>query len=297
MRSTCARPGRCLVALALLLSGGCLWVRPAQTGAWLRSLRPSGGPQGDDVVVLQVSVIEQLVGDRRVNRDLWTSIDEGAVTLDRRAVLEDNGFRVAVAGGSASETLNDLLKSKRSNPDPHQIQTRSGTTKTLLLSGLLSSCEFQLKLDGEPKTTEFKQAQCAVAVTPTLASDGRVVLAFVPQVQHGAPKLLTHDEHGDFVLQGRRPAEPYPGLNFEVTLGAQDYVVIGTWAEKKSTLGQCCFVTADGPKPSQRLLVIRAARQLAPATPDAAASEGATTTAAKPPLAYQAALTVRGQKN
>src|SRR5262249_22247764 len=122
MRSPCARPGRRLAAaLALLLCGGCLWVRPTQSGAWMRSLRPAGGPQGDDVVVLQVSVIEQLVGDRNVNRDLWTTIDEGAVTLDRRAVLEDNGFRVAVAGGSASETLNDLLKSKRSNPDPHQI--------------------------------------------------------------------------------------------------------------------------------------------------------------------------------
>ena len=294
MRSTCARPGTCLVALALLLCGGCLWVPPAQPGAWLRSLRPSGGPQGEDVVVLQVSVIEQLVGDRSVNRDLWTSIDEGAVNLDRRAILEDNGFRVAVAGGSASDTLNDLLKSKRFNPDPHQIQTRAGTTKTLLLGGLRPSCEFQLNLDDEPTPAEFKQAQFAVAVTPSLASDGRVVLTFVPQVQHGAPKLLTHDQHGDFVLQGRRPAEPYPGLSFEVTLGAQDYVVVGTWAAKDSTLGHCCFVTPDGPKPTQRLLVIRAGHQLAPAAPD----EGTTTTtAARLPLAYQAALTVRGQKD
>jgi hypothetical protein len=248
---------------------------------------------------LQVSVIELLVGDRSLNRDLWASIDEGAVNLDRRAVLEDNGFRVAVAGGSASDTLNELLKSKRSNPDPHQIQTRTGTTKTLLLGGLRAACEFQLKLDGEPAATEFKQAQCAVAVTPALASDGRVVLAFVPQVQHGSPKLLTHDEHGDFVLNGRRPAEPFPALSFEVTLAAQDYVVVGTWSEKESTLGHCCFVTPDGARPVQRLLVIRAGRQLAPAIPDGAApAEGTeTTTAARPPLAYQAALTVRGQKD
>jgi hypothetical protein len=294
MRSPCARPGRRLVALALLLCGGCLWSRPTQSGTWLRSLRPNAGPVGDDVVVLQVSVIEQQVGDRSVNRDLWTSTDELAVTLDRRAVLEDNGFRVAVAGGSASETLNDLLKSKRSNPDPHQIQTRTGTTKTILLGGLRPSCAFRLKLDGEPTPAEFDQAQCAMAVTPTFASDGRVALSFVPQVQHGAPKLLTHDEHGEFVLQGRRPAEPYPGLSFEVTLGAQDYVVVGTWAEKDATLGHCCFVTSVGAKPTQRLLVIRAARQLAPAVTD---EETATTTAAKPPLAYQATLTVRGQKD
>jgi len=293
MGSLCARPGHRLVALALLVCGGCLWMQPTQPGAWIRSLRPNTGPQGDDVVVLQVSVIEQLVGDRSVNRDLWTSIDEGAVTLDRRAVLEDNGFRVAVAGGSASETLNDLLKSKRSNPDPHQIQTRAGTPKTLLLGGPQTSCEFLLKVDGEASPAEFPQAQCAVTVTPSLASDGRVILSFVPEVQHGAPKFLTHDEHGDFLLQGRRPAEPYPGLSFEVTLGAQDYVVVGTWAEKAATLGHCCFVTPDGAKPAQRLLVIRAARQLAPAAPD----EGTTTTAAKLPLAYQAAVTVRGQKD
>ena len=50
----------------------------------------------------------------------------------------------------------------------------------------------------------------------------------------------------DFVLQGRRPSEPYSGLSFEVTLGEQDFVVVGTWAEKDATLGHCCFVTADG---------------------------------------------------
>ena len=101
MGSPCARPGYRLAAFALLLCGGCLWVQPTQPGAWIRSLRPNAGPQGDDVVVLQVSVIEQLVGDRSVNRDLWTSIDEGAVTLDRRPVLEDNGFRVTVAAHCA----------------------------------------------------------------------------------------------------------------------------------------------------------------------------------------------------
>jgi hypothetical protein len=110
-------------------------------------------------------------------------------------------------------------------------------------------------------------------------------------VQHGAPKFLTHDEHGDFVLQGRRPSEPYPGLSFEVTLGSQDYVVVGTWAERGATLGHCCFVTSDGTKPAQRLLVIRAARQLASGAADEAAT---TTTAARPSLAYQA---VRGQKD
>jgi hypothetical protein len=68
--------------------------------------------------------------------------------------------------------------------------------------------------------------------------------------------------------------------------------VIGTWAAKDATLGHRCFVTADGPKPVQRLLVIRAGRPAAPA-PDAAGTDAASRPAAAP-LASQAAVAVRG---
>src|SRR5207249_1134539 len=119
----------------------------------------------------------------------------------------------------------------------------------------------------------------------------RIVLAFTPQVQHGIPKLLTHNDQGDFVLHGSRPVEPYPALGFEVTLTPRDFVVVGTWVEKDSTLGHRCFVTAAGPKPVQRLLVIRAGRLSAPVPLEGKAAEA--TAAARlraPPLAYQAAM-------
>ena len=293
MRSTYVRPAVGLVAIALLLSGGCLWCRPAQTGGWLTSQKPAAGPRGDDVVVLQISVLEQPVGDSGLNGHLWAGIDEGAVPLGRRAVLDDNGFRVAVAAGHASDALDALLKSQRSNPRPFEHTTRAGTTKTVPLGGVRTECTFEVRTDGQPTAAEFADAQCAMAVTPSLAPDGRVMLAFAPQIEHGAAKLLAQNDHGDFVLHGRRPVERYSALEFEVTLSPQDFVVVGTWVERGPTLGHRCFVTTDGLRPVQRLLVVRASRVITPAEPDADATDAAAARSTAAPLAYQA-LTVRG---
>jgi hypothetical protein len=121
-------------------------------------------------------------------------------------------------------------------------------------------------------------------VTPTLTPDGAVKLAFLPLVQHGAKSLWALPGEGGLSLAGQRPAERYPALSWEVTLAAGDFAVVGARFEKAGTLGHVCFVSTDGAKPVQRLLVLRASRSAAPAPPPDAT-----------PLAYQAAVaTVRG---
>src|SRR5262245_5185793 len=185
MRCMSVRPAGGLVAIALLLCSGCLWSRPAATGGWLTSRKATAAPRGDNVVVLQVSVLEVPVGDGGPTRQLWAGIDEGAVLLDRRARLDDNGFRVAVAAGNASDSLTALLKSQRSNPRPFEHTTRAGTTKTVPLGGARSVCAFEVRANGQATTAEFENAQCAMAVTPTLTPDGQVTLTFAPQIEHG----------------------------------------------------------------------------------------------------------------
>src|SRR5262245_4946867 len=285
MRPMHARPGRGLVLLALLLAGGCLAPRPAGT---VTAAKPAAGPQGADAVMLVVAVIEQPVGDGYLNRDLWAALDEGVVDLERKAVLEDNGFRVAVTGGQPPDGLLDLLLSERSNPAARQLSTRAGTAKAINLGEPRAACAFEVQENGAAAAVELAQAQCQLAVTPAPAGDGRVRLTIVPQVQHGEPQLLAPSGDGEWRLHGDRPVKAFPGLTFEVTLAPQDYVVIGTQAARDQTLGHRCFVTADGAKPVQRLLAIRAGRLHAPA--DIPAGDGAAA-----PLASQAAAaTVRG---
>ena len=89
----------------------------------------------------------------------------------------------------------------------------------------------------------------------------------------------------------QRPTERYPALGWEVALGG-GYLVVGTRFAKDETLGHRYFVSTEGPRPVQRLLVIRASR-LAPADAAPEAADAARAPAV-PPLALRAVTTIRG---
>src|SRR5947209_2927371 len=83
--------------------------------------RPFSGPTGGDVVQIDVAVLERPLGDRFLNRELWELADEQAITLEQKAVLDDNGFRVCQIGGLPPAGLQALLTSERSCPDPRRV--------------------------------------------------------------------------------------------------------------------------------------------------------------------------------
>ena len=207
---------------------------------------------------MEVAVLQVAIGDRYVNAGLWNTIDEEVVALDHKAALDDNGFRVGLVGGVRPTEFDDLLKSLRSNPDPHWVQMRTGHAKLVTLGGRRPACQFGLVTDGKPAvSTSIGQAQCALQVTPTLAADGGVKISFVPVVQHSARSVWSIPTGDDDPVT---PADSFPALGWEVTAAAGEFVVIGTHFQKAGTLGHVCFVDSDGAKPVQRLLAIRAVR-------------------------------------
>ena len=135
---------------------------------------------------------------------------------------------------------------------------RAGRGRVLPLGGSRPLCRFGLIAAGKAApVAAFEQAQCAVQVTPTVAPDGGVTLAFVPLVQHGIRSPWSAPV-GD--ADADQPGERFPDLGWEVTLTAKEFVVVGTHFAKAGTLGHACFVDADALKPVQRLLVIQAVR-------------------------------------
>jgi hypothetical protein len=292
MRRVCARPRGRLGGLALLLLGGCCL--PGRPAGLVERFKPFIGPQGADAVALDVALVELPVGDRYLNAGLWEAADEQVVPLERKAVLEDNGFRIGVVGGIPPSAFQTLLASERTCPEPRRIQMRAGNARPLPLGEPRSQCCFELHQDGKVTPVALEQGQYVLQVTPALTPEGSVKLAFLPLVQHGAKALWALPGEGGLPLQGQRPAETYPALGWEMTLAAGEYAVIGTRFEKAGTLGHVCFLNADGARPVQRLLAIRATRLTAPgAVPDSADAAGRPP--AVPPLAYQAAVTkVRG---
>jgi hypothetical protein len=241
----------------VLLLYGCVVpgdTRPESVTAF----KPPAAPPAADVIGLEVSLLEVPIGDHYANGELWATIDEQVVAPEKRAALDDNGFRVGVIGGVRPSQFDDILHSPRSNPKPQWVQTRVGRPKLVPLSPQRPVCEYRIfDRDTPGPTTAFDQARCVVQVTPSLAADGGVKLAFVPQVQHGARTVWSAPLDGDGILP---PAESYPALGWDMTLAAGEFLLIGTRFERTDTLGRACFVEPDEVKPVQRLLAIRAVR-------------------------------------
>lgn len=284
---------RSLVVIALLCLTGCLSPVGATRGMMER-LRAVSGPQGPDVLVMDIAVIEQSPGDPFLDQELWASIDEQAVAMERKAVLDDNGYRVGVVGGLLPGKLQALLFSDRSCPDPHRVTTRSGNAKNIPIGLVVAECHYELKLNGEPKPVNLNSAQCGLLITPFKTPDGRIRIQFVPQVQHGQRALTVQPAEGDgWSLVGQRPTEKYAGMQFEVSMSPQEYVLVGTRNERENTLGHATFVGTAHDKPIQRLLVIRARSQSDPESPEWTWMKDPSKS---PPLAFQASRATRGAR-
>ncbi len=260
MRRACAGPRGWLTGLTLLL-GGCHLPEPGRPAAVFERLKPFTVPQAADVVGLQTALLEVPVGDHYLNNGFWAAADEQAIDLERKAVLEDNGFRVGLIGGIPPAEFQALITSERSNPDAHNLRLRADNARPLTIGEARPHCRFTLQTEGKPVPVSLENARCVLQVTPKLAADGAVQLTFLPVVQYGDKTILALPAEGG--LRGQQATERYPALGWEVTLAGPTYVVVGTRFDRVDTLGHQFFVTT-GAKPVQRLLAIRAARLTVP---------------------------------
>src|SRR5438105_15292900 len=105
-----------MLGLLTLWLVGCTTSQPLRSAAWLSRFRQlGGGPAGTDIVQLEVAVLERPLGDHYINQDLWDVADEQVVAVERKAALEDNGFRIGQVGGLVPAELPALLTSDRSD--------------------------------------------------------------------------------------------------------------------------------------------------------------------------------------
>jgi hypothetical protein len=265
--------------------------------SWLQPFRPATGPAGADVVHMDVALVELPVGDRFLNKDLWTLADEQVIALDRKAVLEDNGLKVGQLG-VAPARLQRLLTSDRTCINPRRIALRSGNSYELMLGPPHAQLRFAVEKAGETREVVCDEAQCVLVVTPTLTPDGRTLLRCTPEVRHGQVQHLPRpaDDLSGWVLQARQATERYADWTFEVPLATNEYVAVGGRLDRPTSFGNRCFVRCDREPPVQRLLVIRTGR-VAPSVASAASSaseDEKPRESVVPPIAVQAALAGRG---
>ena len=208
-----------------------------------------------------------------------------------KARLEDNGFRAGRVGGLPDE-LRRLAESERSCANPRRLTLHAGHPAVVVLGPPAARHAFRLLQDGRADDAALDQAQCVLEATPRLADGGRVTLRLTPQVRHGGPTCTPRPVQGPdgllhWDLEVRQESESYKQLAWEMTLAADDYVIVGAAADRPDTLEACAFLAADDGPPRQRLLVLRVGRTPTPAPAGPAVAGGAG--GKSPPLALQAA--------
>jgi hypothetical protein len=294
------RAGRALV-LGLLagLLAGCATGTSTHSGSWLERFRPTQFlPTGPDVVQMEVVLLERPVGDPYINQEVWQLADEQIVPLERKAVLEKNGFRVGQIGGLTPGGLQNLLASNRSCADPRRHYIRAGNPRLLGLGPQTRQCRFRLDLEEQATESAFEQALCGVSVLPTLADKGALNLQFTPEIDYGVAQFQAEPsaEESGFQFQHKRPTKTFPALSWELNVSPNQYIIIGAKADRYDSLGTQCFIRRDEPSPVQRLLVLRAWRGAASGEESPWAEDNLSSTPRPAPLALQAGwTTARGQ--
>jgi hypothetical protein len=218
-------------------------------------LPPLLGPMGSDIVQVDVALIERPFADPYINRELWSLLDDQIAGLEKKTILDDNGFRVGQVVGPTPGDFLALLTDKKSNATPRQYSRRAGDSVAIDLGPVMETCRFEI--EGTKKA--LPHAQCKLIVIPTLASDGRVKLQFTPQINHGEVRMVPRPnaECSQWELKEVQPTEPYHHLSWEVTLAPGELLVIGGSYDRQQSLGWQCFARRDEPVPVQRLLVVR----------------------------------------
>jgi hypothetical protein len=256
----------CFLGLVVAALAGCAseWNETSATTSSslmqrFRLFRPGLGP---DTVPLEITVVRQPLGGRTVNEEIWREADEQVIPLEMRGTLEANGYRIGTIGGTAPPVLQTLLASPRSVASAQRAALKLGKPLFVPLGRGDTPCALKVVQEGETTALTLDKAQCGLALEIALADDGDLVLRFEPRVRHGDQQLSPRPaaDRSDWTLTAGRPEEKYPRLAWEVSLAANEYVLIGGLPDRPHTLGHGSFIRVEEDSASQDVLVIRATR-------------------------------------
>lgn len=262
MRRPRTASGLLVVLTAACAAAGCLGRGgDSRSAHWLDRL--GGQPLAPDGLFVFTALIDQPAGDPFLNHGLWSAA-HAPVSHERATLLARNGLRVGVvSGGMSPAELEPLLASEGAALDPMVRTMRPGVPKVVPVNGPLERCAFRVlpELAAEPARVEAAAVECGLAVTAEPAG-GAVKLQCSWQVQHGDRQAFLQPtaDGTAFARRDGKPREAFPALDWEVTLGPHDHLVVGAAADPVDTLGQAFFFAASPDRVRQRVLVIRAGR-------------------------------------
>ena len=247
-----------LLVLVCAAATGCLFRgSDSRSAGWYDRVRAMTGSGP----AIRTVLIERPAGDPFLSRGLWASAGK-PLTHEQSALLARNGLRVGVLTGMVPGEFEQLITSEHATINPMHRTLQPNKPKVVPVNGPLERCSYRAfhDLAADPTPVELAAAECGLSVTARPGEGDRVTLVCEPQVQHGDKQawLKPSADGTEFTRRDAKPLEAFPTLGFEVTLGPQDYLVVGPADEPADTLGQAFFYAATENRARQRVLVIRA---------------------------------------
>ncbi len=270
-------PARWLMALALLLQGGCQSLDLDQ-GSGHAMLRPAN--MSSDSVGLEILFVKTKLDDIEVNEKLWKEVDEQRLPAELRRQLAENGFRVGVVGSSVPAALAKLLAGKDGgktadktgtapegdiallNGEPaitgRRLQVRAGAPTEIQASRVYDQLPLLMRRDGQVVGNLLPKAQGVFILRTQFEPGGAVQLNLAPEMQYGEmAQSFEPTQEGVWKLQASRKREAFPNLDILASLSAGQMLILTCLPEQTGSLGHHFFADRTSGVTEQKLVIIR----------------------------------------
>ncbi len=228
-----------------------------------------------DSIVLEVMFVHIAPHHNQADSRLWNDLDETHLPIDLRRILDANGLRCGLIGGSLPESLEQLIEADRNTTDVDQrsgkvlsqsgsriqrMQFRSGQPGRIVVSPTVHEQLSVLLTEGdytEGKT--YQHAQCLLGLRSYPLGDGRVRLEMAPEIHHGQARTQFIGQDGSWLLKSDREIERFDQLEIDHMLAPGQSLVLSS-SPKSHGIGNSFFNDTMAPTETTIVVLIRLAQ-------------------------------------
>lgn len=210
--------------------------------------------------------------DLQLRDDLWGFVDEQVIDAALRRTLAANGMRAGVVTSQLPGTFADRFRPKQPAIHTGEIPDGSferpavvrrilkllpGRNSEVVAASVLTELVL-LEHDGEGvHGGTYHDASTHFSLRAWPAADGRVRIDLVPTIKHGPQERSWVGEDGVFRLESGQRKHVVEQLQFHTTIPLDSMLIVGSYGDAASTVGDAFFRDRMHGQSDLRLLAIR----------------------------------------
>ena len=209
--------------------------------------------------------------DKALCEEIWTFVDERALSDPACRALNANGLRAGIVTGHLPSHLAERFASNEAAAAAaadlagldaaltrRLLQLLPGKRSEIVTASRLQSVVLLEQCDGEVRGSTFHDVTAEMAVEARPAADGRVRIEAVPELRHGPVEKSWVGEDGMFRLETGQRRHRMDHVGIDVTVPQGSMLVIGCAGDASATVGDVLLREhGRGDRSTMRLLAIR----------------------------------------